>query len=131
MVSIILGAFLGFLVGLLIWFLVLIGENVPKWIIVFFVLICVVIGAWIGAQIDINANGTFIAEFETSKKLIEESIENDSLSGYERIALVEQALDLNRELTKKQYDHDRWYGVCIPDEIMKLEPICFDGGTEE
>ena len=79
----------------------------------------------ISASCTVNLNKRWEMEYEVQKTLIEDSVENANLTGFERVELVKQANELNAELVGKQFDCQRWYGFLIPDSVLELEPIAF------
>lgn len=125
------GIGIGFACGLALWFIVSLPFVMDDKVGVCSKLapICIAIGLICGIYGDVECNHKYIHSFEASKATIEQSLENESLTGYERVALVEQAAEKNAELAKKQYTASRWYGFTYPDEILELEPILL-GGSE-
>lgn len=57
------------------------------------------------------------------KATIESSLQSDLLSGYERVALVQQATECNAVLAKRQYKASQWYGFDECKDVLDLEPI--------
>lgn len=57
------------------------------------------------------------------KATIESSLQSDLLSGYERVALVQQATECNQELAERQYNASRWYGFDECKDVLDLKPI--------
>lgn len=57
------------------------------------------------------------------KATIESSLQSDLLSGYERVALVQQATECNQELAERQYKASQWYGFDECKDILDLTPI--------
>lgn len=84
---------------------------------------CIAASMFVGGFIEHENNSRFIYSFEASKTTIERSLENENLTGYERVALVEQAAEKNAELAEKQYSASRWYGFLWPDEVLNLKAI--------
>lgn len=129
------GLLLGFLVGLVFLAIgVFVREEMYSTVaevmitIVTYLFVCLSIfgGGYIGYCVEYNENQAFIEQYEISKYTIETSIENDKLSGFERMSLIETAIELNAKLVSKQHRAKMWYEFCIPYEITKLEPISFD-----
>lgn len=60
------------------------------------------------------------------KATIESSLQSDLLSGYERVALVQQATECNQELAERQYKASQWYGFDECKDILDLTPIDID-----
>lgn len=75
---------------------------------------------------DTHCYKNYMYQFEIEKQMIENSMCNEKLSGFERIELVKQATESNKELAKYKYDCQQWYGIAIPDEIMYIEFISLD-----
>lgn len=90
------------------------------WVFAFFAILT---GACIGTNADKHTNQQYIEQYIVTKQLIEESVTNGDLSGFEKAELVKQAADENKVLVAKQYASQQWYGLTIPDEIMELTPI--------
>ena len=83
-------------------------------------------GMLVGYNVEVHRIGSYIDQYTVAKTTIEQSIHNDQLSGFEKIELVKQATEENKELAAKQYDARQWYGFAIPDEILELEPISIE-----
>lgn len=130
MTSIFLGGLLGVLIGLLIFLLYFLftdfmsdkSEKVGASLTI----AGLVVGVLIGWNVDVHIHGSYIDQYTVAKTTIESSIHNDQLSGFEKIELVKQATEENKELAAKQYDARQWYGFTIPDEILELEPISIE-----
>lgn len=81
--------------------------------------------------LDNNLEQEFIANFEAQKVLIEESIQNEALTGYERIQLVNNAAELNGELAERKVKISHWYNFHIDDDLYNdVTPISL-GAKEE
>lgn len=81
-------------------------------------------------NLDNNIEQEFIANFEAQKVVIEESIQNEDLTGYERIQLVNNAAELNGELAKRKVKIGHWYNFHIDDNLYNdVTPISL--GTKE
>lgn len=74
----------------------------------------------------LNSNYEYIQKYKSLKITYETSIKSESLTGLEKIQIVNEIADINSELAKKQYINTRWYGFEIPEEITELEPIKID-----
>lgn len=133
-----IGIFLGFLVGAVVALIFLFirsefDAGIPcdkEWIaniITAILSIAVVIVCMFGGvSIERNSNSKTMAQFTATKHLIESSITNDTLTGFERVELVRQATEANSTLIGLQYDCQQWYGFTIDDVVLDLEPISFD-----
>lgn len=85
-----------------------------------------IVGMLVGYNIEVHRIGSYIDQYTVAKTTIESNIYNDKLSGFEKIELVKQATEENKELAAKQYDARQWYGFAISDEILELEPISIE-----
>lgn len=130
MVSIFLSGLVGVGVGLIgILVMVVFDLELSKYfkkLALTFVIVGCIVGMFIGWNIDVHRYGSYIDQYTSAKTTIESSIHNDQLSGFEKIELVKQATEENKELAAKQYDARQWYGFVIPDEILELEPISIE-----
>ena len=61
--------------------------------------------------------------YRAQKATIESSLQSDLLSGYERVALVQQATECNQELAERQYKASQWYGFDECKDVLDLKPI--------
>ena len=61
--------------------------------------------------------------YRAQKETIESSLQSELLSGYERVALVQQATECNQELAERQYKASRWYGFDECEDVLDLKPI--------
>ena len=86
-----------------------------------------IVGGIIGGSIDKHFYESYVSEYSIAKDTIENSVTNDSLSGFEKAELVKQAVEENKTLTKYQYKAKQWYGFTVTDEILELEPIKLGG----
>lgn len=91
------------------------------------VIIAFVLG---GVKIEKSMNGRYVDQYQAQKATIEASLQSDVLSGLERIQLVQQAAEANKELAGYQYDCRQWYGFAVDDRVLDLEPIDISGGAE-
>lgn len=95
------------------------------------VIALLILGGVMGGYADNCEYDKYIYTYPTVKNTIESSLNNENLSGLERIELVKQATELNSKLVKTQYSSQQWYGFTIDDKVMELEPINLNvGGTE-
>lgn len=130
--------FCGFMIGILLAvFIYAIGlyiyssassEVVQKLVEPITYVLCIIavcLSVFFSATYTVNANKRWEMEYEIQKNLIEDSVENANLTGFERVELVKQANELNAKLVGKQFDCQKWYGFLIPDSVLELEPIAF------
>lgn len=133
------GLILGLLVGGFIAFIIgfigamiyehVYSDLVEKICVISTVVLCIVsvIGITVLIiQFDRNEYSRRIITFQQTKSTIEESMNSEKLSGFERVELVNKAIDENKELLELQYDCKQWYGFNIDDSVLKLEPISFE-----
>lgn len=65
----------------------------------------------------------YAEQYLATKTTIESSVQNEKLSGFERVELVKQASEENAELARIQYKCKQWYGFDIDKRVLELEPI--------
>ena len=82
-----------------------------------------IIGGVVGTNMAVHENNSYISQYRITKDTIEQSLKNDAIGGLERVKLVQQAVNENKNLVKMQYDSQQWYGFFIPNEVLELEPI--------
>lgn len=79
------------------------------WTIPLILAICFWVGAiFIGMDINDNSHKAYAQKYLIQKATIEMSLENDKLSGFERIELVKQAVELNGELAERKRAIKHW-----------------------
>ncbi|MGN0961033.1 MAG: hypothetical protein ACI4PF_02395 [Christensenellales bacterium] len=80
--------------------------------------------SYIGAFLDREQLNKEIASYQASKYTIEISLENDDLTGLERVELVKQASEKNEWLARKQYEVQQWYRFYLnKNAVLELKPI--------
>lgn len=122
MFSILIGLF-GGLVPLMVVFLIyMLVEDYEKLFIGIscVALILTVMGS---LYIRVEMSRQWAVGYRAQKATIESSLQSDLLSGYERVALVQQAAECNQELAERQYKASRWYGFDECQDVLDLEPI--------
>lgn len=89
------------------------------------VLCCVIILVSVAGSLynSVETSRQWAIGYSASKATIEDSLQSDLLTGFERMALVQQAAEYNQELAKRQYRASRWYGFNESRDILSLEPI--------
>lgn len=91
--------------------------------------ICIYIGlicgfCSLGAFLDNESLRKDVASYQASKYTIEQSLQNDKISGLERIELVKLANEKNEWLARTQYDIQQWYRFYLDkDLVLTLEKI--------
>lgn len=98
------------------------------WLISLIIAICAWIGfIFIGIGIYTEEERIFIARFEAQKQTIEMSLDNENLSGLEKIELVKKATELNGELAERKSRFNMWYYVSYDNSMYNdIEPISLD-----
>lgn len=122
-----------FAIALLLWsismLVVVLGEskNASRWVISI-IAIAIWIGAvFIGIGIYTEEERLFIAKFEAQKQTIEMSLDNENLSGLERIELVKQASELNGEMAERKAKLQVWHYVTYNNSMYdNIEPISLE-----
>lgn len=117
---------LGCLCGVVIGFILYVAKDETKYVfpisLVTTIVFMIISGIFSWIYIVDEAN-KYIAQYESAKYTIESSLQNENLTGYEKVALVNQATQYNQELAGKQYEATRWYNIQYDDRIFELEPI--------
>ena len=120
------GILMGLLVGLVplvvVFLMYVVVEDYEK---LFIRISCVAfILAVIGSfYMSVETSRQWAVGYRAQKATIESSLQSDLLSGYERVALVQQATECNQELAKRQYKASQWYGFDECKDILDLKPI--------
>lgn len=95
------------------WEIGLVGQVVLG----FLGIACVISFLAVGVGIDNNGHKTFVSSYNAQKFTIEQSLKNDSLTGFERIELVKQASELNGELAARKTRIQQWNYFHVDDSI--------------
>lgn len=130
------------LISIVVFFLIwglcyLVYENIKKrrceyrfltWLIPLIIAICAWIGfIFIGIGIYTEEERIFIVGFEAQKQTIEMSLDNENLSGLEKIELVKKATELNGELAERKSRFNMWHYVSYDNSIYNdIEPISLE-----
>ena len=85
----------------------IVGSTVASFVV------CISIG--IGLTTD--AEKVYVDKYLAQKATIEQSLASETLSGTERVAIVNKAIDINGELAERMSRFERWYFVCYEDDI--------------
>lgn len=98
------------------------------WLISLIIAICAWIGfIFIGIGTYTEEERIFIARFEAQKQTIEMSLENENLSGLEKIELVKKATELNGELAERKSRFNMWHYVSYDNSMYdNIEPISLE-----
>lgn len=82
------------------------------WVLVAVLAVAVWIGGiFIGIGLTTNETKAFVASYEIEKMTIEQSIDSDILTGFERVELVKLASELNGELAARKEKSTFWHWV--------------------
>lgn len=88
------------------------------WVIPLVLAVCFWVGAiFIGMNINENSHNAYAQKYLIQKETIEMSLENDKLSGFERIELVKQAVELNGELAERKRTIKHWNSGVLDNTI--------------
>ena len=82
------------------------------------------LSTYIGARMHIREFENEIRQFEAAKVVYSESIKSESITGLERIEIVNKIVEENKKLVELKYDATKWYYFYLPDSLVdNLEPI--------
>lgn len=136
MFSIVMGFIIAILIDMLIGFLIFgpiydtVDEKHEKFVgcigIVIMVTILIV-GVLIPIQLDNSSMEQYIAGYKSTKSTYTEAINNESMTGLEKINLVKDLVNENEYLAKKQSTINRWWNFDISKTnktaLLELTPI--------
>ena len=120
------GILIGLLVGLVpILVVLLIYALVEDYEKLFIRIGCVafILAVIVSLYMSVEMSRQWAVGYLAQKATIESSLQSDLLSGYERVALVQQATECNQELAERQYNASRWYGFDECKDVLDLKPI--------
>ena len=127
---------IGFIVGLC-FFCIVMGillflDNDYAFIISLIVSVVLWISSvFVGIGICSENERVFVQEYQVKKQTIEISLQNENLTGYERLQLVNSAVELNGELAKRKATFNLWHFVVYDNTIYDgIEPIDLTGGKQ-
>ena len=106
-------------------------ETVVKVIAAVLFVAVIVGGGILGCTIERHASRQYVETYTVEKQTIEASLHNEALSGFERVELVKQAAEANKELAGYQYDCKQWYGFNMDDRILELSFIDLANAGED
>lgn len=90
------------------------------------------ISIFIGIGVVTEYEEQYIAKYEIQKETIERSLESDTLSGLERVELVNKAVELNGELAERKFTFNKWHYITYDGSIYdNVEFITFDATEVE
>lgn len=132
--SLIMGLFLGLLAGILA--LICTGACIDitydmkretekrLWCIAkVSIVVLMIFGAAFALYINKQSTAQYVHKYMAEKQMIESSLANDNLTGFERAELVKLAAEKNGTLATYQYKASQWYGFDISDKVLDLKPI--------
>ena len=122
MFSILIGLFGGLVPLMVVFIIYVLVEDYEKLFIGIscVALILTVMGS---LYIRVEMSQQWAVGYRAQKATIESSLQSDLLSGYERVALVQQAAECNQELAERQYKASQWYGFDECKDVLDLKPI--------
>ena len=122
MFSILIGLFGGLVPLMVVFIIYTLVEDYEKLFIGIscVALILTVMGS---LYIRVEMSRQWAVGYRAQKATIESSLQSDLLSGYERVALVQQAAECNQELAERQYKASQWYGFDECKDVLDLKPI--------
>ena len=104
------------------------GVLIPTITVVSVGLIMWLGGVFIGIGLTTRDEKVYVKQYLAQKYTIEESLKNDSLTGLERIQLVNKATELNGELAGKKARFEMWDFVTYDNTIYdNVELIVLQG----
>lgn len=130
-----LGVFLGFLLGgVCAGLIYLIGgciadncyykyENCVKTIFSVLAIIILLVGGFVGCYVEYTNSCCYVEKYEVIKTTIENSLSIESLTGFERIGLVNSATEYNATLSELKFKCNQWYGFTVTKDVLNLEYI--------
>lgn len=101
--------------------------TVARWVISIMAIAIWIGTVFIGIWIYTEDDRLFIAKFEAQKQTIEMSLDNENLSGLEKIELVKQASELNGEMAERKAKLQVWHYVTYNNSMYdNIEPISLE-----
>ena len=122
MLSILIGLF-GGLVPLMVVFLIYVLVEDYEKLFIGISCVALILTVMGSLYIRVEMSRQWAVGYRAQKATIESSLQSELLSGYERVALVQQATECNQELAERQYKASRWYGFDECQDVLDLEPI--------
>lgn len=85
-----------------------------------------IIATYTGCVSDIVYYNKEVNKFIVTKQTIEQSLSNGQIGGFERLDLVKQAIEENKNLESLKIDAKQWWYFYLDESKIKdLEPISF------
>ena len=129
---------IGFAIAFTLWLISMLAilfaeyENNEDYLNARLIIAIILVAIWIGAVfigigIYTEDERIFIAKFEAQKQAIEMSLDNENLSGLEKIELVKKATELNVELAERKSRFNMWHYVSYDNSMYdNIEPISLE-----
>lgn len=129
--ALVLGGMAVFYLNWLLWsaFKCTIIEDLPDafWCII--VALVIAAGMATGCEIEKDLTEKYVQDYMITKQIVEDAMAaNIERAG--QVQLLEVAMEANKELARKQYNAQRWYGFNIDEDVLELEPIQITGATQ-
>lgn len=137
-----MGIILGFILLILIFILIGLGfwtisDSYWDWdskkvviITTIYSIIAITISFFVPYYVEKEDSNSYVNSYAIKKATIEESLKNETLTGFERVELVKQATEINSDLAEKKYEITKWYGFYLNKEIKNLEYIDLNVGEK-
>lgn len=122
MFGILIGLF-GALVPLMVVFLIYVFVEDHEKLFIGISCVAFILTVMGSLYVRVEMSRQWAVGYRAQKATIESSLQSDLLSGYERVALVQQATECNQELAERQYKASRWYGFDECKDVLDLKPI--------
>ena len=122
MFGILIGLF-GGLVPLMVVFLIYVLVEDYEKLFIGISCVALILTVMGSLYIRVEMSRQWAVGYRAHKATIESSLQSDLLSGYERVALVQQATECNQELAERQYKASQWYGFDECKDVLDLKPI--------
>ena len=138
-----MGIILGFIVLILIFILIGLGfftifDLYYDWsskkvviITIIYSIIAITTSFFVPYYVEKEDSNSYVNSYTIKKATIEESLKNETLTGFERVELVKQATEINSDLAEKKYEITKWYGFYLNKEIENLEYIDLNVGENK
>ena len=140
MSGIIMGLVFAFIISGIFWLFLMIaidgaysdlGEMVLRIIRVVVCVGVIIAGGTIGYISDTSSWKRYVDTYNIKKATYEASLQNETLSGLERMELVRRAAEANGTLAGYKYDCQQWYGWNMDKRILDLEFIDLAGAGKD
>lgn len=123
--SILLIILLCFMISGLLWVIIMVpqimdgfDDSCRKTIIASIICISIfIIGIFAGIGFNTENEKVYVQKYLVQKQTIEMSLQNEDLTGFERIELVRQATELNGEVAERKARFQLWHFVVYDNTI--------------